>query len=369
MNNLLIEQAILDALNQHNSYLQRLSSTSVNEILKSFDGLSIEMLRKLRDLLDDLNEAEKASLAGAKYNTSSLKGIQEVLGSWQQSISTVLPEILDISMIALASYESSYIYKLANKRAPVISGKTLLNKAKKTPYAGGQLLDYIFPNVAENVRKKAEYVIRDGISNGQTNFEVIKRIKGTKPLNYTDGILNQTRNVIDAEVRTARAHISSEAYATTWIALGFEYTKDIATLDGRTTMLCASRDGRVQKLDASHQRTPYHFRCRTAQIGCDKDGKLEAMRPFVADNRPVKDIPKDQRDGKIGQVDANTSYKKWFESQGEVFQREWLGEKRYELYKNGGYTIDKFIDPEGKLYTLKQLERLDAQTIKELGFE
>ena len=368
MNDLEVQQAIIDALNQHNSYLQRLSSSSIHEILNHFDDLSLEMLKQLRDLLDDLNEAEKTTLTSGKYTTASLKEIQGVMTNWQQSISTILPEILDISMIALASYESAYIYKLANKKAPVISGKTLLNKAKKTPYAGGQLLDYIFPTVAESVRKKAEYVIRDGVSNGQTNQEIIQRIKGTKARNYADGLLNQTRNVIDAEVRTARAHISNNTYVETWRTLGFEFTKDIATLDGRTTLICASRDGRVQKLDANHQRPPYHFRCRTVQVGCDKDGKLDGTRPFVADNRPVKGIPKDQRDGKIGQVDANTTYKEWFGRQDDSFQKEWLGPTRFKFYKEGKYSIDKFVDPiSGRNFTLKELKEKDFKSFKNFG--
>lgn len=365
MNDLEVQQAIIDALNQHNSYLQRLSSSSIHEILNHFDDLSLEMLKQLRDLLDDLNEAEKTTLTSGKYTTASLKEIQGVMTNWQQSISTILPEILDISMIALASYESAYIYKLANKRAPVISGKTLLNKAKKTPYAGGQLLDYIFPNVAESVRKKAEYVIRDGVSNGQTNQEIIQRIKGTKARNYADGLLNQTRNVIDAEVRTARAHLSNDVYLQTWSALGFEYTRDVATLDGRTSFGCAVKDGRVQLIGIGHEKPPYHHRCRTVQVGCDKDGKLDGLRPFVADNRPVKDIPKDQRDGKIGQVDANTTYKDWFDRQDESFQEKWLGPVKYKLYKEGGFSIDKFVDPlSGRKFTLDELRKAD-----EKGFE
>ncbi|CAM9316661.1 Phage head morphogenesis domain-containing protein [Acinetobacter bereziniae] len=365
MNDLEVQQAIIDALNQHNSYLQRLSSSSIHEILNHFDDLSLEMLKQLRDLLDDLNEAEKTTLTSGKYTTASLKEIQGVMTNWQQSISTILPEILDISMIALASYESAYIYKLANKKAPVISGKTLLNKAKKTPYAGGQLLDYIFPNVAESVRKKAEYVIRDGVSNGQTNQEIIQRIKGTKARNYADGLLNQTRNVIDAEVRTARAHLSNDVYLQTWSALGFEYTRDVATLDGRTSFGCAVKDGRVQLIGIGHEKPPYHHRCRTVQVGCDKDGKLDGTRPFVADNRPVKDIPKDQRDGKIGHVDANTTYKDWFDRQDESFQKEWLGPVKYKLYKEGGFPIDKFVDPlSGRKFTLDELRKVD-----EKGFE
>ncbi len=365
MKDQLIEQAILNALNQHNSYLQRLSSTSVNEILKSFDALSIQALNKLRDLLDDLNEAEKTSLASAKYSTSSLKEIQGVMAGWQQSISTVLPEILDISMIALASYESAYIYKLAGKKVPKINGDALLKKSKKTPYAGGQLLDYIFPTVAESIRKKAEYVIRDGVNLGQTNQQIIQRIKGTKKLNYADGLLNQSRNAIDAEVRTARAHLSNDVYLQTWLALGFEYTRDVATLDGRTSLGCAVKDGRVQLVGVGHQKPPYHRRCRTVQVGCEKDGTLEGLRPFVGDKRSVKNIPKDQRDGKIGQVDANTTYKEWFNRQDESFQKEWLGPVKYKLYKEGGFPIDKFVDPlSGQKFTLDELRKLD-----EKGFE
>lgn len=368
MNNQALLQSILDAMTQHNSYLQRLSTQSVNEILRKFDKLSITALNSLRDALDELSEAELRALAAATYTTPQLVEVREIIRSWGQGIATELPAILLDSSVALAAYESSYIYKLANKKAPAVSGTTLLNKAKKKPYAGGQLLNHIFPSVAENLRQKAERVIRSGIDEGQTNQEIIRRIKGTKKLNYKDGLLDQTRNAIDAEVRTARAHVSSDAYLETWKALGFEHTRDVATLDGRVTMLCASRDGRVQKLGEGYQRVPYHYRCRTVQVGCDADGEMLGLRPYVADHRAVKNIPKDEREGKIGQVNANETYAQWFNRQNESFQREWLGSKRYELYKSGGYSMDKFIDPlSGEKFTLKELRVLDEDTFKELG--
>lgn len=363
MNDQAVQTAILDALNQHNSYLQRLSSSSLNEILNKFDGLSIEMLNKLRDLLDDLSESEKAALAGGKYTTPSLKEIQGVVMGWQQSISITLPEIFTASAVALAVHEAGFIYSLADKKRPELDGEKLFNKIRKLPYAEGQLIDLIFPNIAEGVRKKAEYVIRDGIYQGQATQQIIQRIKGTKKLNYSDGLLHQTRNAIDAEVKTARAHVSNIAYLDTWKALGFEYTKDVATLDGRTSLGCAAKDGRIQQIGEGHQKPPYHRRCRTVQIGCDKEGDLEGVRPFVADNRPVKNIPKDQRDGKIGQVDANTTYKEWFDRQDESFQKEWLGSSKYKLYSEGGFQIDKFVDPlNGKPFTLSELKVLDVKT-------
>lgn len=364
MNDQELLQSILDAMTQHNSYLQRLSTQSVNEILRKFDKLSITALNSLRDALEELSEAELKALAGASYTTPQLLEVREIVKSWGQSIASELPVILVESSAALAAYESAYIYWLANKKAPAVNGTTLLNKAKKKPYAGGQLMNHIFPSVAENLRQKVERVIRSGIDAGQTNQEIIKQIKGTKKLNYQDGILNQTRTVIDAEVRTARAHVSSDAYLETWKALGYEYTRDVATLDGRTTMLCASRDGRVQKLGEGYQRVPYHYRCRTVQVGCDADGEMPGLRPYVADHRAVKNIPKDEREGKIGQVNANETYAKWFSRQDEAFQKEWLGSTRYQLYKDGKYSIDKFIDPQGKLYTLDDLRKLDQKSFE-----
>lgn len=363
-----LQQSILDALTQHNSYLQRLSTQSVNEILRKFDSLSLTALRNLRDALEELSEVELKLLAGASYTTPQLAEVRNIMQSWEQSIATELPVLMGESAVALAAYESAYIYRFADKKAPAISGTTLFNKAKKKPYAGGQLLNHIFPSIAEGVRQKVERVIRSGIDAGQTNQQIIQQIKGTKRLDYADGLLDKTRNVIDAEVRTARAHVSSDAYLETWKALGFEYTRDVATLDGRTTMLCASRDGRVQKLGDGYQRVPYHHRCRTVQVGCDADGDMVGVRPYVADDRRVKDIPKDERDGKIGQVSANETYKQWFSRQSDDFQLQWLGPSKFKLYKDGGYPMEKFIDPlSGQKFTLKQLKALDEKTFKELG--
>ena len=359
---------IFDALNQHNTYLQRLSSSSVNEILKKFDGLSLEMLTKLQMLLEDLTETEKTILASGRYTTKPLKDVQGVMANWQQSIAVVLPEIFTASAVALAVHEANYTYQLANRQAPQVKGEKLITQVKKTPYAGGQLVDHIFPGIAESTRKKVEHVIRDGIEQGQTTPQIVQRIKGTKKQNYAHGLLNQTRSAIDAEVKTARAHVSNSVYLDTWKALGFEYTKDVATLDGRTSKICAVNDGRVQKIGEGHQKPPYHRRCRTVQIGCDQGGEVDGVRPYVSDKRKVKDIPKDQLQGKIGQVDANTNFGSWFNTQDEAFQKEWLGPSKYKLYKEGGYPLDKFVDPlSGQPFTLKQLKAVDEKTFKELG--
>ena len=51
----------------------------------------------------------------------------------------------------------------------------------------------------------------------------------------------------------------------------------------------------------------------------------------------------------------------------DSFAREWLGEKRYKLFKEGNYRIDKFVDPLGRQYSLAELKTLDEKTFKNLG--
>lgn len=86
------------------------------------------------------------------------------------------------------------------------------------------------------------------------------------------------------------------------------------------------------------------------------------------DERKVKDIPKDERKHLIGQLDANTSFKEFFEQSDEFFQRTWLGKTKYELYKKGEYSIDKFADPLNKRgYTLVELKVVDAKTFEAIG--
>lgn len=359
--------SMLDALTQHQAYLQRASTQAVNEVLKPFNGNSNRMLSELRDLLDELSESEKSALAGGQYTTPALREIRDLIGDWFTALNAALPEVFAASAVALAVYEAQYIYKLMDETAPELDGEKLLKSAKKLPFAGGNLLDQMFSKISNDVRARVEYTIRDGIAQGQTNQQIIQRIKGRKAVDYQDGILNQSRQSIDAIVRTARNHISNTSYSEMWKALGFEYVKFVATLDGRTSKTCASLDSSVYPADGSYPRPPLHPRCRSSIVGCNADGETIGKRPFVADDRPVKDIPKDERTGKIGQVDSNTSYAKWFSNQSADFQKEWLGPKRYELYKQGKYSIDKFVDPQGKPYTLAELEALDQKTFKELG--
>ena len=359
---------LIEVLTQHQAYLYRASSQSVNELTRLFNSESDQMLSKLRDLLDELNDPEKVALAGGQYTTNNLKEIRDLISQWFASLSTSIPEVFAVSAAALAVYEANYTARLYGGKIKKQNGNKLYSSAKKTPLVGGALVDDLLSKIAESARQKVEYAIRDGISSGKTNQEIIQRIRGTKRQNYGDGFLSTSKADIDRTVRTVRSHVANQAYQDSFNQLGFEYVKLVATLDGRTSKLCASLDGTVWAINDPAKRVPpLHPNCRSILVPVDKDGLLVGQRPFVMDERKVKDIPKDERDQLIGQIDANTTFKAFFKKTDDFFQKEWLGPKRYKLYKEGKFDFDKFFDPEGELYTLEQLRVRDEMAFNELG--
>ena len=372
------EQNMLDALIQHQVYAYRASTAVVNELNAQFTTASNAFASKLRELLEELTDAEKEALKLGKYTTDTLKEVKSAFDDFSQVIYVSLPETFAVSAVALATYEATYIAKLYGDEV-AMSGEKLFSKAKKAPIVGGRLYDEIWKSLATSTREKALYAVREGIQAGLTTAQIVNEIRGTKTKKsngkseYVGGIVSDLlgdenkKGQIDAAVRTIRSHISQISYEETFKALGFDYVKDVATLDGRTSATCRMRDGVVQKADDIKQRPPYHFNCRTVQVGCDKDGKIDGKRPFVADTRSVKNIPKGQREGIIGQVDANTTYPQWFARQSAEFQKEVLGKTKYALYKEGGFTLDKFVDPLNQPYTIAELRKLDEKTFKELG--
>lgn len=363
-----INLVFLDAITRHQAYLYRASSQNINEILREFNIVSGDMLNQLRDYLDSLSNSELIALSGGKYTTPDLRNIRDLISSWRDSVHSEVQQGVSVGATMLSAYEVGYTASLAGEQlTKSISGERLYSKAKNIPMSGGALVNELFSKIADDAKQRVEYAIRSGITNGDTTQQIVQRIKGTKRLNYQDGILNVTRGAIERDVRTIRSHVSNQVVEDTFIQLGYDYLKVVATLDGRTSKVCASKDGEVHHKNDPFSRPPYHPNCRTILVGCDKDGNLIGKRPFVAETRPVSKIPKDDRDGVIGQVNSDTNYSSWFSNQSPSFQREWLGNSRYELYKKGGYDINRFVDPQGKMYTLNQLKLLDKQTFEELG--
>ena len=362
------KKILFNILTQHQAYLYRAASRSVNELLGIFNDETMDMLSRLNGLLDQLNVVEKIALAGGQYTTANLRATQKLIQQWFNSIDIAISERFTVSAISFAGYEANYMAKLFGHAKKADKGEQLYIHAKHIPLAGGALVDELLSKIAETARQRVEYAIRDGMNTGMSNHQIIKRLRGTKRLKYEDGLLNSSKTDIERTVRTIRSHVSNQAYLNSFKELDIQYIRFISVLDGRTSKLCAALDGSVWKINDPAKRVPpLHPNCRSTLVPVDKDGQLIGQRPYVMDERKLKDIPKHEREQLTGQLDANITFKEFFNKTDDFFQKEWLGPKRYKLYKEGKFDFDKFFDPEGELYSLEQLRLLDEQTFKVLG--
>ncbi len=97
--------------------------------------------------------------------------------------------------------------------------------------------------------------------------------------------------------------------------------------------------------------------CRSTTIPAvspefDIGSKLHGQRPAVGSSGAT-------------QVSGRTTYGGWLRKQPTEFIDEALGTERSRLFRSGKLKIEQFVDPTGRVYTLKQLESLNPMSFLE----
>lgn len=389
----LAQRRIVDALTRHGSYLHRASSAQVSAITELIDELSGQMLSDVGERLDNLAPAELRAFSQGRYTTDRLKGMRKTIDGWAATMAERIDTMAKEGLEELAEHEAQFTRRLLTESiedslpaAP--AGAAVYAAAMQQPMMG-QLVEDALANIPERTRQQVYSRMRQGITSGEANGAIIRALRGTKALGYKDGVLNWPRRQIDTVVRTARNHASGVAYEETYAALGVEELVWIARLEGRVCMGCAALDGQRFKVGSNHPRNPLHYNC-ACQLAPSLDGNVMGERPYVralkvrngytinedGDRvrraphfRGIGDMTKKQRKDAgldVGQVSASTTYPDWFKNQSAAYQKDWLGPARYKLYKDGGYQIDRFVDPLGQKLTIEQLRQRDAKTFAEL---
>jgi len=384
------QNAMAQALTQHAAYQFRASSAVVNTVSAQLLALTGELAKDLLYLLDGLSQSETQAFLAGQYKTARLKKLRDTLREYGENVGAGLADEWQRTAPKLAAYEAGYVASVVDKVVaglpkPKIVEQAVYQKAMNRPMSGhapygGRLVQELLDTFGGQHAQRIIATIRAGVASGATNTQIVRTVRGTKALNYQDGTVQVAK--VDAErlIRTARTHISNQVMLDTYEQLGVTHVRFMATLDGRTSKVCAALDGKRWRVGEAHPVPPLHPNCRSI-VQADLGGDGAGMRPFVRSlkvrgrdgRRTFRSIGKmtvKQREDaglKAGQVAAKTTHGRWFANQDAAFQREWLGTTRYRLYKEGGYTIDRFVDPiAGRQYSLEELRMRDAETFKQV---
>lgn len=220
--------------------------------------------------------------------------------------------------------------------------------------------------------------IRLGFAAGETIDQIIRRVRGTstgrgkflidgewKEMGrFSGGVIEVSRRQAAALVRTSVQQVAADVRMKT-----FKRNSDLiecvmwsATLDHRTTLLCASRDGLTYTLDGApidHNLDflggpPAHWNCRSALVPVTKSWESIGMSSKI--DKIWKDaLSGDVRSSLNGNVPSTMNFSEWFAKLSKSEQVLYLGKRKYEIWKRAGLNLSDLVNQQGNPLTIKQL--------------
>jgi SPP1 gp7 family putative phage head morphogenesis protein len=375
--------------------LNRYSNSVARRVINAYNDIIIDATNQLR-VIDDLAAPDKAA---------RLRGI---LAQLKQSLATWAGDATELTateLQGLAELQSEFVTDQLRKVLPagsrdavrtveispqfaqsvVTTDPTQLNvvalsddlfaavqgapatfsltaaKGATITLPNGEVLEKAFRGVAVDQAERFSQVVRNGLLTGETTPSIAKRLIGNlqfgeeaKTVRQLVAAGGQATAVADnqtmALVRTSINQVANSASQQVYEA-NQDITKKyryVATLDSRTSSICAALDGREFEYGKGPM-PPQHFNCRSTTV------------PIIdPDILPPSTIAK--RASADGPVPVNMNYGQWLAEQSNKVKAEVLGPSKVpyfnRLVKKSGArdAMAKLVRDDGSELTLKDLQ-------------
>lgn len=361
--------------------LRRLSSGEAKKILALLDEADRDLIAQLQLRL----RLDPRSYTIARMN----KILLDVRGLRRATIARLRGEMLD-DLLKIGGAETAFETRMLTEAIPfrvdfgAVPTATVRAIATKGVYSGRTVNEW-FRSLHLDDDKRIAQQLRLGMIQQETIPDIIRRVRGTRANGFA-GPLRTTRHQAEAVVRTVVNGVSNAARESVWAENPdvVKVVQWVATLDGRTTLICAGRDGKVAAvplgsplppdagtpLTPPGARPPAHPSCRSimiAQIAPD----IISQRPFVVDKRhpdrrvadfradarrtgrPIAEIRREWSDKHIGTLPGKTDFDTFLRRQTPAFQDRYLGPTRGAAFRQGT-RIDQFTTRNGTELTVEQ---------------
>lgn len=337
--------------------------------------------------------------------------------AWLEGREVMRSDLFDASAGQAGATADDIVRSVGIDMAVTIPSATLLRSIVTTQPFRGRVLNEWARGLESDDLRRIHDQIKIGLVEGEGIDAIVRRIVGTRANQFKDGVLEISRRNAQAVVRTANTHVSNAAREAVWeanadIVLGLRWT---ATLDGRTTPICMSRDGKVTELPGAEEelpasmerlipaaaRPPAHFSCRSIMVAILSPDGVVGNRPTVTDTRTRRqrevDFRKNAREKagaeewkrldrkgrdalireersrwaaeRVGSVPAETTYQQFLSRQSAAFQNDVLGSTRGRLFRSGGLGVDDLVTRQGRRIPLAELRRKHPDAFKKAGLD
>lgn len=378
----------LDESIRHQIDILRFGSGVARKVNALLDATTADMKRQVERRL-----GKTTGVTGA-----SLRRLQELERAIYQVRSPAWNDVTETwerSAIDVALEEPIFLHGTLTSILPVEldlvapSDAALEAMVTHRPFNGRTLKEW-----ADSARRadlnRIQQQIRIGMVQGESAQRIANRVFGER------GAMQITRNQAEAVTRTV---INGTSNAAQQLFLQensdlFDIEQLVATLDARTTPVCRAEDGKQYPFGKGPM-PPLHVACRSIRVAVI-DGEVVGERPFKAGTeqqmlreyaaaRGLERVPKSRDDlprgskrdfdafsrrrmkELTGQVPARTTYQEWLSRQPSEIQDDILGPTRGALFREGGLTLDKFVNRNGDELTIEELRERNRDAFKKAG--
>lgn len=365
VNDLLLEQSI-----SHQIDLAHYSNATVAKMVAALNRSDARLFADLVMALQDLD-------AGS----FTVERLESLLGSVRALNAVAYAEVgkeLRQELLDFVQYEASYQAQAMASVLPVqvhvasVSAESVYAAAMARPFQG-VLLNGVLGDIEASRAKKIRTAIAQGFTEGKTQDQIIRELRGTRAKGYADGLMEAPRREVATITRTAMGHMAGFVQDRFGDANG-DIIKAInwsATIDLHTSPICRARDGKLYE-PGSHKpighKLPWlggpgraHWCCRSAQTFVTKSFAelgIEGIPEFgIGSTRASMD----------GQVPKDTTYADWIMRQSAGRQDQVLGTTRAKLLRDGDLKMADLYDNKGIYLSLAQLRERDAAAFKRAG--
>ena len=334
-------QKIEDGITRHHILVQRYAKGRESEASQYMGRLIDDVITRVKR--DNITEISKARMGAFLLD----------MGSYVREVNSDYSNELMGKLVDFANNEAEVIQAIVSNATDAAVALPTPNQLQTAIFTNimdlepskGYTVSSILAEFGDNKALQIEQYIRDGFALGDTTEQIAKRIASN-----TEMLKSQAR----ALARTVTNHTATQSRNTTMkenadILDGYEW---VATLDGRTSVICGSRDGIIYSMDDSNPKPPAHFNCRSTITYVVKPefnlgGDVDIGRPSKGATG-------------VKSVKQTTKYASWLKRQPVAFQNEILGHARGKLFRRGKVKLENFVDKKGNELTLTELKALES---------
>lgn len=354
-----VNEDLRDKIIRHQHWIERFKGGAVTRLLKVLRASEQDILAKIAKV-DPTGTSQRYTEQRLNRLLGEIRDINAVMSS------NLRDQIYE-DVRGLGKYEAAFMTKLAKAVIPVkvdlISPNAEAVRAAVfgRPFNGRVLKDWVRDWEPRTFRRIQD-ALRMGVVQGETVDQLVRRVRGSQANGFRDGVLNINRAGAAALMRTAVNHTVDAARLATYEANSdvIKGEQWLATLDHRTCPTCGGLDGKEFELGKG-PRPPAHVACRCVRVPVLKSWKELGIN--------AKELPESTRASMDGQVPESLTYNRWLKDQPVSVQNEALGVSRAQLFRAGDLEVNDFTSPAGRLLSLPELARREADAFAKAGVD